>query len=183
MDAAPHRPTPVPPTDPGATMATSDQPTPRLGAWARADGVVGVVARVDAGRITLFDPAQRHQHTVPAVAVEVVPSAAVRVTATVDLPLPHGASADDVRRWVAMLTDPVLRERAAEALAEAGLAAGVAQPAVEVTAVALRDGQARCLCGATIPSAGVDPRDRPRALPACPRCGRQPAPPVTASDA
>lgn len=163
-------------------MPAADQPTPRLGAWARAGGVVGVVARVDGDAVTLFDPARRRQHVAPAPAVEVVPSAAVRVTATVDLPLPHGASEDDVRRWVAMLTDPVLRERAGEALAEAGLDPGVAEPAVEVTAVALRDGRARCLCGATVPSEGVDPHDRPIALPACPRCGRQPAPPVTGSE-
>lgn len=163
-------------------MPTTDQPGPRLGAWGRADGVVGVVARRDDDRVTLFDPARRRQHTAPAATIEPVPSAAVRVTCTVDLPLPHGASEDDVRRWVAMLTDPVLRERAGAALADAGLDTGVAEPAVEVSAVALRDGRARCLCGASVASDGVDPHDPPRAVPPCPRCGRQPAPPVTGSD-
>lgn len=163
-------------------MSGTDQRAPRLGAWARADGVVGVVARLDGDRVTLFDPALRRQHNAPMAAVEAVPSAAVRVTCTVDLPLPHGASEEDVRRWVAVLTDPVLRERAAEALANAGLDAGVAEPAVEITAIALRDGLARCLCGATLASEGVDPHDPPQAGPPCPQCGRQPAPPLTGSD-
>lgn len=158
-------------------------PTPRLGAWARVGTVVGVVARVDGGQVTLFDPAHRRRHLTTVDDLELVPAAAVRVTCTVDLPLPHGMTADDVRRWVAMLTDPVLRDRAAEALTDAGLDTGVAEPTVTVDAVLLRDGAAVCLCGATTPATPQDPRRAMQQVPACPRCGRQPAPPTTASDA
>lgn len=158
----------------------SAAPTPRLGGWARADGFVGVVAGVDDGMVTLFDPAERRRHTAPVERMEAVPSAAVRVTATVDLPVPHGVTEHDLRRWIAVLADPVLREHAASALADAGLDAGVVQPTVTLTTTALSDGSARCLCGATLPSAPVAPDAvRTDPGPACPRCGRQPAPPVT----
>jgi hypothetical protein len=145
---------------------------PRLGTWARADGFIGVVARTGDGRVTLFDPGMRRQHTAAADAIVQVPSAAVRVTVTVDLPLPHGLDESDLRRWVAMLTDPLLRDRAAEALAAANLDAGVTLPATSVTVDAMTDGAVHCLCGevtATTEGAGAT---------VCPRCGRQPAPPA-----
>lgn len=149
---------------------------PRLGAWCRADGIVGVAARVDGGRVTVFDPAQRRQHEAPASTITAVPAAAVRVTTSVDLPVPHGLDEHDLRRWLAMLTDPVLRERAGAALAAADLDPGVTLPLVSVTVVALDDGASRCLCGATTASTTTAPSEaRP---PACPTCGRQLAPPV-----
>jgi hypothetical protein len=143
--------------------------------------VLGVVAKVDGDEVTLFDPAQRRQHRVTATAVTRVPAAAVRITAEVDLPVPHGLDEHDLRRWLAMLTDPVLRERASDALAEAGLDTAAAQPPVTLTATALADGRSRCLCGATTPSATTAPADA--VPPACATCGRQPAPPVRPTDA
>lgn len=158
-----------------------EQPSPRLGAWCRAEGMVGVVARVDGDRVTVFDPAQRRQLEVAASALHPVPAAAVRVTTSVDLPVPHGVDEHDLRRWIAMLTDPVLRERAGAALAAAGLDPGVSLPQVTVTATAFDDGAGRCLCGATTTSATTAPADATPA--ACPRCGRQLAPPVPPRDA
>lgn len=156
-------------------MTSTQQPDRPLGSWGRADGVVGVIARIDGDRVTLFDPGQRRQHTVTAAAVVRVPAAAVQVTLTADLPLPHGLDEADVRRWVAMLTDPVLRTRATEALTEAGLDTGVTLPTVEMTFHAHDDGRARCLCGGSAPSrplSGLAPSQP------CPDCGRRLAPPV-----
>ena len=143
--------------------------------------MVGVVAGVDGDRVTVFDPAQRRQHEVAASAITIIPAAAVRVTTTVDLPVPHGFDEHDLRRWLAMLTDPVLRERAGDALAAAGLDVGVTLPQVVVTATALDDGMSRCLCGATTTSTTTAPAGAN--LPACPACGRQPAPPVPPREA
>ena len=143
-----------------------------LGSWARAGGFTGLVARSDELHVTLFDPGSRQQHQVARGQVQPVPAAAVRVTVTVDLPLPHGIDEEPLRRWIAMLTDPVLRERAAAAMSEAGLDPGAASPEVSVDVQALGDGLARCLCGATTPTTdGV-------AVP-CGACGRQAAPPVS----
>lgn len=150
-------------------------PAPTLGVWARADGFIGVVARTTDGQVTLFDPGQRRQHTVAADAIEAVPSAAVRVTVTVDLPLPHGIDESALRRWVAMLTDPVLRTSASEALAAADLDAGVTLPVAAVTASAIADGSLHCLCGAATPTG-----DLATGVSTCPQCGRQPAPPAPA---
>lgn len=143
--------------------------------------MVGVVARVDGDRVTVFDPAKRRQHEVAVSAVTAVPAAAVRVTTSVDLPIPHGLDEHDLRRWIAMLTDPVLRERAAAALTEAGLDPGVTLPPVAVTATALADGASRCLCGATVASTTTTPAGA--SPPACRACGRQVAPPVPPSEA
>lgn len=156
-------------------MTSTARPDLLVGAWGRADGVVGVVARIDGDRVTLFDPGQRRQHTVAAAAVERVPAAAVRVTLSVDLPVPHGLDEADVRRWVAMLSDPVLRARAADALTEADLDPGVALPTVDVAVHAHDDGRARCLCGGSAPS---DPLSHVTPTHPCPDCGRQLAPPV-----
>lgn len=164
------------PTIDAHSNAGDRPPLPRLGAWCRADGMVGVVARVDGDRVTVFDPAQRREHEVAASAVTAVPTAAVRITTSVDLPVPHGLDEHDLRRWIAMLTDPVLRERAGAALAAAGLDPGVTLPQVSVTATALDDGASRCLCGTTTASATTAPAGA--SPPACPTCGRQVAPPV-----
>lgn len=156
-------------------MTSTDQPDVLLGTWGRADGVVGVVARVDGDEVTVFDPGQRRQHTVTATALQPIPAAALQVTVTVDLPLPHGLDEADIRRWTAMLTDPVLRERAAAALTDAGLDPGVTLPDVEVSVHAHDDGLARCLCGASAPGS---PLSHLASLNPCPQCGRQMAPPV-----
>ncbi|HEX6256879.1 MAG TPA: hypothetical protein VFZ70_13820 [Euzebyales bacterium] len=146
----------------------------RLGAWVRSGPVVGVVARNEGDEVTVFDPGDRRRQDAATATVSPVPSTAVRVTVTVDLPLAHGLDEADLRRWVAMLVDPVLRERAAAALREAGLDDGVTLPAADVVASVLRDGLARCLCGTTSPA-------RPGVAPAaCAVCGRQPAPPAEA---
>lgn len=144
---------------------------PPLGSWARADGFVGLVARSDERHVTLLDPGGRQQREVPLEQVQAVPAAAVQVTLTVDLPLPHGLDETSLRRWVALLADPVLRERAAEAMSEAGLDPGAALPQATVDAQARSDGRARCLCGATTPTA-------PGVAVTCGACGRQAAPPI-----
>lgn len=145
----------------------------RLGTWARSGEVVGIVAAVRDGAATLFDPAERRVTTVSVGDLEPVPAGAVEAVAIVDLPLPHGLGEEALRRWLATLTDPVLRERAAEALSDAGLdgAAVLPQPRVDVRAAAPGSG-ARCLCGAVTPAADG-------AVVACQTCGRQAvAPPV-----
>jgi hypothetical protein len=144
----------------------------RLGAWVRTGPVVGVVAGRSGDDVTVFDPGGRRRQDSSVGALTPVPAAAVQVTVTLDLPLAHGLDEADLRRWVAMLVDPVLRDRAAAALREAGLDDGVTLPVADVTASVLRDGLARCLCGATQPA-------RPGVAPAeCAECGRQPAPPA-----
>jgi hypothetical protein len=153
------------------TMPASGNDLP-LGSWARSGSFTGLVARSDELHVTLFDPGSRQQHQAARGQVQPVPAAAVRVTVTVDLPLPHGFDEDSLRRWVGVLTDPVLRERAAAAMSDAGLDPGAAQPEVSVDVRALDDGLARCLCGATTPAAsGV--------AVICSACGRQAAPPVS----
>lgn len=144
---------------------------PPPGSWARAAGFVGLVAASDGDDVTLFDPGARRQQQVPLAQAHAVPAAAVRVTLTVDLPLPHGLDEASLRRWVALLADPVLRERAAEAMTAAGLDDGAARPEVAMDARALDDGLARCLCGATTPAAAGAPVT-------CGVCGRRAAPPI-----
>jgi hypothetical protein len=152
--------------------AAADEGRQRPGAWVRSGPVVGVIAGHTGAEVTVFDPGGRRRQDTPAATVSRVPATAVRITVTVDLPLAHGLDEVDLRRWVAMLVDPVLRERAAEALHEAGLDDGVTLPEAKVEARVLRDGLARCLCGATAPA-------RPGEVPAaCAECGRQPAPPA-----
>jgi hypothetical protein len=146
---------------------------PALGSWARSGEFVGLVARSDGQHVTLLDPGGRQQREVPVDRVQAVPAAAVEITMTVDLPLPHGLDETSLRRWVALLADPVLRDRAAEAMSDAGLDAGAALPQVALDARARSDGHARCLCGATTPTAaGV--------AVTCRACGRQAAPPIAA---
>ena len=139
---------------------------PRLGTWVRAGQRVGLVARADGDEVTLFFPGERQMAVSPLGAVEAVPAGAVRVTATVDLPLAHGLGEDLLRRWVAALLDETLRERAHAALQEAQLDPGAALPGVGLTVTPAEPQGAVCLCGAVTPAAegeGV----------ACARCGRQ----------
>ena len=157
---------------PDTSASSSDSgAAPALGSWARSGGFVGLVARNDGQHVTLLDPGARQQREVPVDRVEVVPAAAVEITMAVELPLPHGLNETSLRRWVALLADPVLRDRAAEAMSDAGLDAGAALPQVALDARARSDGHARCLCGATTPTAvGV--------AVTCRVCGRQAAPPI-----
>jgi hypothetical protein len=142
-----------------------------LGTWARAGDMLGVVARVDTTHVTLFDLARRQQREVALDEIQVVPAAALQVTVRLDLPVPHGLDEYSLRRWTAMLIDPVLRERAADALTAAGLDEGVTLPTATVDVAPSPEAEGRCLCGATTPAdAGVPV--------ACQLCGRQAAPPV-----
>ncbi len=135
-----------------------------LGSWARAGQFVGLVAAINGETVSLFDPAERQRADVPLAQVEALPSAAVTVTVTADLPLPHGVDETTVRRWVASLTDLTLRERAYAALAEAGLDEGAALPDARVTVAPVTSGTV-CLCGARTPGP-------PGAEIVCSNCGR-----------
>jgi hypothetical protein len=135
-----------------------------VGGWARSGGIVGLVAAVDGEHVTLFDPGERTRTTVARVEAEPVPAGAVTVSVSVDLPVPHGIDEHSLRRWVASLTDPVLRDRAAAALTESGLDEGAALPDVRVDVRPVASGSV-CLCGARTPApAGVELR--------CTNCGR-----------
>jgi hypothetical protein len=139
---------------------------PRLGSWARSGQLVGLVVGVDEEEVTLFDPGERVQATVPLSDAEVVPAGAVTVTATVDLPLPHGVAEPALRRWVASLLDERLRERAHAVLTEAGVDPGAALPGVRIRVEPMAGTVAICLCGAKVP-APIG------AKLACPSCGRE----------
>lgn len=142
---------------------------PGVGSWVRAEGVVGVVAAVAAGTVTVFAPGPRRSVVAAADAVEVVPAGAVTIRSTVTLPVPHGLDEPDLRRWVAALLDPVLRERAATALSDAGLDQGSAEAEVDVEVIAPSGDALVCLAGHR--SSGAQPR-------ACPACGRPAVPPL-----
>lgn len=138
----------------------------RLGAWARGGGITGLVTRIDGEQISVFEPGERRIATVARAEVEQVPAAAVRITITGALPLPHGVGEETLRRWTAALTDPVLRERASAALADAGYDVGPALPEMEVELVPAGGNDAWCLCGGRTPSPDQQPV-------ACRVCGRQ----------
>ncbi len=144
----------------------------RLGGWARAGELVGVVAAVDEGGVALFDPAARRTGRAPAGEVTPLPAGAVRVTVTVDLPVAHGVAEADLRRWVAALTDEVLRGRAAEALRAAGLDEGAALAAVALVVTPPPGDDAVCLAGHRSPAPG-----------ACTTCGRDAAAPASRREA
>jgi hypothetical protein len=139
---------------------------PRLGSWARARDLIGLVARVEDGEVTLFHPGERRQVTVPAEEAEPVPAGAVTVTVSVDLPVPHGLGEAELRRWVSSLTDDAVRERAHAALADAGLDVGAALPGSELSIRSSDAGGAVCLCGVRTPAS-------PGAAVPCPTCGRE----------
>lgn len=143
---------------------------PALGGWARAEGVVGLVAAIDADEVAIFDPAARRVIRVTPEQVEAIPAGAVTVTATVDLPLPHGLAEDDLRRWVAALLDPMIRERAVEALADAELDVAAALPAVALAFGPAAGEECLCLAGHHSPTA------QPGTPQLCPTCGRMAVP-------
>ncbi len=122
-----------------------------LGSWARAGSFVGLVVKADGETVSLFDPGERQRLDAPTATVQALPAGGVTVTVTVDVPLPHGVDESTVRRWVASLTDPMLRELAYAALAEAGLDEGAALPDARVTVAPLASGTV-CLCGARTPA-------------------------------
>jgi hypothetical protein len=124
---------------------------PLLGSWARGSGVVGVVAAVQGAEAVIFDPGDRRVARVALGDLEPLPTGAVRVTLSTDLPVPHGVGEDLLRRWVATLTDEVVRERAYAALAEAGLDEGAALPVTSVDVEPVASGTI-CLCGARTPA-------------------------------
>lgn len=148
----------------------------RTGTWVRTGNVIGLVAAVDDGQVTVFDPANRVQIVAPRAAVARVPAGAVTVTVSVDLPLAHGLDEADVRRWVGSLTDEVVRERAYAALAAAGLDEGGSLPLPRVDVRAVAGPGAICLCGARTPAPDGT------AVP-CSACGRQAVSRPAAEDA
>lgn len=135
-----------------------------LGGWARSGSVVGLVAELDGEQVTLFDPGERTRTTANREEVEALPAGGVTVSISVDVPVPHGVAEHTLRRWLASLTDPVLRDRAYAALAEAGLDEGAALPNVRVD-VRPAEGGSVCLCGARTPAP-------PGAELRCTNCGR-----------
>lgn len=139
---------------------------PRLGSWARSGQLIGLVVGIDDDAVTLFDPGERIQATVPLGEAETVPAGAVTVTATVDLPLSHGYAEPALRRWVASLLDEQLRERAYAVLTEAGVDPGAALPAVRLDVRPMEGTVAICLCGAKVPG-------QVGTKVACPSCGRE----------
>jgi hypothetical protein len=139
---------------------------PRLGSWARGGGITGLVTRIDDDEIALFEPGERRIAAVARAEVEQMPAAAVRITITGDLPLPHGVGEETLRRWAAALTDPLLRDRASAALEDAGQDVGPALPEMEVELLPAEGDDALCLCGARTPSPDQQPV-------ACRVCGRQ----------
>lgn len=136
-----------------------------LGGWARTGRLTGIITRLDADEVTIFEPGERTSATVRRGEVTAIPAGAVTVTVSVDLPLPHGVGEDSLRRWVAALTDPVLRERAAAALKDAGQDQAPALPNVNVVLTPADTSEAVCLCGATTPTRGANIE--------CAACGRQ----------
>lgn len=144
-----------------------DPVPPLLGSWARSEGFVGLVAAVratatvhggpgsaDDAEVTLFDPGARQATTVASADCEPLPAGAVTVTVTVDLPLAHGLAEPDLRRWIASLLDPGVRERAAGALEAAGLDGGAALPEARLDVTPAQGGGALCLAGHRTPAEG-----------------------------
>lgn len=141
----------------------------RVGQWARSGGLTGLVVAVDGPEVALFDPADRQLARVPVDTAEPLPAGAVAITLRLELPLPHGLGEDALRRWAATLVDEVLRERAGDALAEAGLDRG---PALAAVSVDLRPAAGhRCVAGHETQTDGAAPV-------ACQTCGREACPPA-----
>lgn len=151
------------------------RPTPRLGAWARAGELTGVVAASDDDTVTLYDPGNRRMAQVPHAETTPVEAGAVTVTLQVDVPIPHGLAEDALARWVASLADEAVAARARTALAEAGLDEGVTLPVVRLDVQAASTSGAVCLCGARTPAPDG-------ASLACAACGREAVAPPARPD-
>lgn len=114
-----------------------------IGTWVRAGGFVGIVSKVEQGpdgqsdTLVVFNPGDRQMIRATPGAVQALPTGRVRVAVQHEVDVPHGLSEEALTRWLAALIDPVLRERARERLAEAGLDGGPFrdEPTVEVTEV------------------------------------------------
>lgn len=146
-------------------MVTARQVDPfPIGSWARAAAMVGIVVSADDDTVMVFDPGLRQMARVRRREAQSIPAGAVTVTVTVALPVPHGLEEPVLRRWVATLTDEVLRERAEDALSEAGVDAGAALPTAHLEVAPAEE--SICLCGARTPAP-------PGATLVCARCGRQ----------
>jgi len=141
-------------------------PDHRLGAWVRAENVVGLVAALEGDELSVFDPIARVVTRVPSTSAAALPAGAVTVTVSVDVPLPHGLEEDGVSRWIGSLVDPLVRERALDALREAGLDEGAALPPVRVSVDPAAGGGAVCLAGHRTPAPDGSSL-------ACPGCGRE----------
>ena len=110
-----------------------------VGTWARAGNMVGIVSKVDDdGVVTLFNPGDRQILKATQGALTELPTGIVEAQVAVRLVVPHGLTDSSVRRWLATLVDPVLRERAQESLRELGLdgAPMTIEPTIEVREVA-----------------------------------------------
>lgn len=148
--------------------------TPRIGSWARAGELTGVVAAADSDTVTLYDPGYRRMARIPRSEATPIEAGAVTVSLHVDLPVPHGLSEDALARWVATLADEDVRERARAALAEAGIDEGVALPTVRLDIRAASTSGAVCLCGARTPAPHGASLD-------CMKCGREAVAPPASS--
>jgi hypothetical protein len=94
----------------------------QIGTWARSGTFTGLVAAIaEDGTVTLFNPGDRQVLRADPGTVAGLPAGRVRVTVEVDLDIPHGLEEEALHRWVAALVDPILRDRARDALAEGGL--------------------------------------------------------------
>lgn len=116
----------------------------KIGSWARAEGVVGIVSKLDPdGTVTVFNPGDRQMIVVPSARCQPLPTGTVEATITVRLDVPHGLGEDSMTRWVAALVDPVLRTNARAALEEQGMDVGAfaIEPSVEVVEVAQPDAE------------------------------------------
>lgn len=156
---------PADPADP-ADPVDAAPGAPRIGSWARAGDLTGVVAAAEDGTVTLYDPGRRQMARVAGGEVTPVEAGAVTVTIEVDLPVPHGLAEDSLQRWVASLADDDVRERAHTALEKAGLDQAVALPQVRLQLQAASTPGAVCLCGARTPAPDGT-------AVACASCGRE----------
>ena len=110
----------------------------RIGTWARAGGVVGIVSKVDDdGTITIFNPGDRQMIRATPGAAQALPTGTVDVRVALRMEVPHGLSEDSLKRWLAALIDPVIRTHAQATVSEKGLDDGpfMLDPTVQVTQV------------------------------------------------
>jgi hypothetical protein len=109
-----------------------------IGRWVRASGFVGIVSAVeDDGTVVVFNPGDRQMLRATPGTLQPLPTGTVEVRVGVQVQVPHGLSEEALRRWVAAMLDPVLRERARDSLTDQGLdpAAVMLEPTWEVTEV------------------------------------------------
>lgn len=137
----------------------------RRGAWVRTGGLLGLVVETTDDDVAVLNPGDRQLARVPPDEVEEVPAGSVQITASVVLPVPHGLEESSLRRWLAALIDPVLREAAADRTREAGLDDAAFTPEPRLEAVRPASSGAVCLAGHRVPAADGTTVE-------CPACGR-----------